>query len=108
MADNIYSIGSVIQANNCKCLVIGIIFNEENGIYKREYLVVPYPFGYLNADSLRLIDSKDAQLLFEGYKNDQTGCLLEFMNNVDDLSKLADVKTIESLSNSVNKRLKEA
>ena len=59
-------IGSVIQYENAKLMVIGHFAKKETNKYS--YVVVPYPVGFAGKDKTFAIEAdKEVEVLYEGY-----------------------------------------
>lgn len=82
-------IGSVVLLNNAKkkLVITGIMQissnKEQAKVY--DYLGVPYPEGYVGAESGFLFYHKDIQeVLYRGYTDDERRHFIEFMQNMID------------------------
>lgn len=107
MTKDTYSIGSVILSNNVKCLVVGVVFDDKDNKLLKKYLVVPFPLGFLDSESLRAVDPEEAELVCEGYRCETTSNFVDYLNKLDNLSDLADAKTIRSLTEAAYEKYKE-
>ena len=67
MGRKMCSIGSVIKSNNALCLVVGIKYVEQANKYIKKYLVVTYPLGYIDSNSIRVLEESEFDVVELGY-----------------------------------------
>ena len=69
--EKLLPIGTAVEINNNKCIIVGYDDVEENDVYVHSYVVIPYPLGYVDEDSFRYVPV-DAEMneLKKGYETE--------------------------------------
>lgn len=81
-------IGSVLCANNKKALVVGYHFETEDDKFVTSYLVVDFPMGYINTNSVGVVSVEaDMDVIFEGYANDSYAAFIKNKQELYELSR---------------------
>ena len=76
-------IGSVVLLKDAtkKLMIIGILQVDQNKHTLYDYLAVPYPEGFLGADTNFLFQHEDINdVIFTGYRNPEQDTFLKAMN----------------------------
>lgn len=76
-------IGSVVLLKDAtkKLMIIGILQVDQNKNTLYDYLAVPYPEGFLGADTNFLFQHEDINdVIFTGYRNPEQDTFLKAMN----------------------------
>lgn len=76
-------IGSVVLLKDAtkKLMIIGILQIDQNKSTLYDYLAVPYPEGFLGADTNFLFQHEDINdVIFTGYHNPEQDTFLKAMN----------------------------
>ena len=80
MEDNIiYPVGSIIKFKSAVCLIVGYLTEGKKKGEKVSYILLPYPSGYVDADSFAQIPCDEVELISEGYKNELSDAYIEYI-----------------------------
>ena len=80
-------IGSVVLLKDAtkKLMIIGILQVDQNKNTLYDYLAVPYPEGFLGADTNFLFQHEDINdVIFTGYHNPEQDTFLKALNLIDE------------------------
>ena len=67
-----HAVGSVIAIQDNKFMVCGYRPIEQDGAVGMGYLLLPYPLGFMDADSFSLVSGDtDYPTVFEGFRNEE-------------------------------------
>lgn len=101
MADKTFPIGSIIKTGEHLGIITGITFDEIDNKLVKSYVIAQYPIGYTGVDYLRQIPATEAELISEGYRSPAAEPFLNYVDQLDIASEMADAETI-------NRYVKEA
>lgn len=107
MGNNTYPVGSVVKADEGTYLVVGIKFYEQDNRLVKHYMVVPFPAGQFDDQSLKAVKADCAELIREGYKNDVSEALLGYYDKIDKLSEEHDAETLKQAFKDAEEIVKE-
>lgn len=99
MEEKTLPVGSIVKMKEYLALVVGAVINEtEDGSLVKMYKIVPYPSGYNNGSSVRLIEASKVTEVFEGYHAEFAEPYLKFLSIVEDaVQKYGSAKVKEGL-----------
>lgn len=89
-----YPVGSVVKADDTTYLIVGIKFYDQDNRFVKHYMIVPFPAGQFDSQSLRAVKADDVELIREGYRNDKSDAFLNYYNMIDNLSRENDSATL--------------
>ena len=94
-------IGSVVEYMNNKLLVIGVSFFNENNLFTKIYYTLPFPRGFVDEDSVRVVKAEDVTLIRKGPEVGISESFSKYIEMMDQLSSTASANDIESALNSL-------
>lgn len=84
MEEKTLPVGSVVKMKEYMALVVGVVMKEtEKDDLVKMYKIVPYPSGYNDASSVRLIEASKVQPVFEGYHSELAEPYLEYVSHIE-------------------------
>ena len=108
MGRKMCSIGSVIKSNNALCLVVGIKYVEQANKYIKKYLVVTYPLGYIDSNSIRVLEESEFDVVELGYDSSDKSVFNQYyVGMMDTLIEKTDSKTIKETIEKANTMIRE-
>lgn len=102
-----YPVGSVIKADNTTYLIVGIKFFDQDNCFVKHYVIVPFPAGQFDSNSLRVVRADDVELIREGYRNNETDAFLNYYDVIDRLSKKHDSAALYQAFNDAEKMMEK-
>lgn len=89
-------IGSVIQVENTKGLIVSHFKKAQNEKVVYYYLVVPYPKGFVGEEKMIAVpfDAKK-EVLFEGYMSEHGQTYTKQLETISTLASKTDLKTMQ-------------
>ena len=100
MDHRLFPVGSIVMINDMKAMVAGYTFNKSGERPVLDYLLLPYPAGYVNDDSLKRARADAVSLLGEGYRSDRGESLGVFLSSVEGfLTEHSEEELLEALMN---------
>lgn len=85
-------IGSLVLINNVKAIIVGYFWGEQGQHLVRQYAVLPYPQGYTDKSSLKIVSDNMIQVVNEGYKSEASKHLLRYLDNVNQMASQVPAK----------------
>lgn len=84
MEEKTLPVGSVVKMKEHMALVVGVIMKEtEKEDLIKMYKIVPYPSGYNDGSSVRLIEASKVQTVFEGYHSEFAEPYLKYVSRIE-------------------------
>lgn len=77
-----FPIGSVVRVKEALEMIIGYEVEEKDEAIRIDYTTVPYPAGIMRLDDLHLVNTEDAELVFEGYNEASFQAFDHFLDGV--------------------------
>ena len=108
--DEMHAIGSVIAIQENKFVVCGYNpYEREDGSVGFGYVLVPYPLGFVNVDSLSLVDVERAYpVVHEGYKNEAAEEADQVLEAARESSKNLTMAEFQALQDEAAAEIQEA
>lgn len=108
--DKLYSIGTIIEVDNVKCMIVGYQMVEKTKIdeYVNCYVITPYPIGFTDLGDLNIIPIdmvKDS--LFDGFIDEKCRGFLENKKIIFDGSKDNPPSKAKFIVELLSKRMNE-
>ena len=86
------AIGSILEINQKKWVVLGYNFETNEDQFIMSYIVCAYPLGYVGEESLLTIPvDYNMELIYEGFQDDQFNI---FIKSKEELYKLSKNMTV--------------
>ena len=84
MKEKTLPVGSVVKMKEYMALIVGVVIKEtENNDLVKMYKIVPYPSGYNDGSSVRLIEASKVQAVFEGYQSEFAEPYLKYVSRIE-------------------------
>lgn len=68
----ILNLGTAVKINDEIGIIFGFVIAQVEGRVKPRYIVLPYPEGYKDAESLKLFDIGSVEAISKGYSSEFT------------------------------------
>ncbi len=91
-------IGSIVEYESEKLAIIGYTEVHTDNGYVTGYLIVPYPLGFMDKESIKLLPyDKVSGVVSEGYKNDSCEKALNTMEELHEFISNNTKDDVEAL-----------
>lgn len=87
MGYNTLPIGTVIGIDENKYMISGYTFSDTTGKKELNYIVLPYPQGFINATSVRAIPDEGLEVLAMGYDCEIYRVLADYYNKIREIAQ---------------------
>lgn len=107
MNNEAFSIGSVVKCKDILFLVIGINYEKTDNKYYKMLMVVPYPYGCLDRDSIRLVKADEVVLVELGHSRNNSVFDKYYVNMMDTIIEHNETSEVDRILESTQKRVLE-
>ena len=100
-------IGSIVEFSDHKAMIAGYYSEEINGKASIDYIIIPWPMGIIDQDSIIQIAADRVSVLHEGYRSDSSEDFRNLINAVAAASDQYSSAEIIEILQSAGKAEKE-
>lgn len=84
---NTLPVGSIIGMNDNKYMISGYTFSDLTGKKELNYIILPYPAGFINVTAVRTIPDEGFKVLALGYDCEAYRVLADFYNKIREIAQ---------------------
>lgn len=89
MDEKTLPIGTIVYAGSKQALIVGYTFADPDDNLTKYYIVVPYPAGYRNSNSFKMIRAEDVRVCSLGYVTAESKIISYYLDRVGDIVSTA-------------------
>ena len=107
MRQSIIRIGSVVRFEDSIFLVVGMRHFKEGNTCVLKYIIVPYPAGFLDFNSLLVVEASSVKVIREGRQTAISDKFIDYIMKMDSICNEYSLDTIKGTFSELFKRFEE-